>query len=120
MIRTSYLFNSLEVDLALYAARIEREAAMYGQAPETYLASIAEEEARQVVKQTPDVTAFAIYNTVQPGLFVEALTAERYRSGQAVLRRARLVSARQRRDLDEPDSPALKTPDGWTALKRLS
>jgi hypothetical protein len=111
-------FTAEDITLALYAARLDREAAMYGEAPEAYAASIAEEEARQAVKETPDLSGFALVATVQPGLFAEAITLAQYHAGRAVLARAQLVTARLRRDLGAVDSPAIKTGDGWAALRR--
>lgn len=112
-------FTAQDIALALYASRIDREAAMYTQEPEAYAASIAEEETRQAVKEPPDLAGFALVATVQPGLFAEAVTVEQYRAGRAILSRARLVTARLRRDLGAVDSPAMKAGDGWAALRRL-
>ena len=112
-------FTAEDITLALYAARLDREAAMYDAEPEAYAASIAEEETRQAVKETPDLAGFALVATVQPGLFAEAVTVEQYRAGRALLSRARLVTARLRRDLGAVDSPAMKAGDGWAALRRL-
>lgn len=112
-------FSVLDVALAVYATRIEREAVMYALPPETYAAGIAEEEARRDVAASPDPAAFALVRTVQPSLLSEEAIVGQYRQGRAILERARLVTARVKRDLDQPDSPAIRTPDGWTALKRL-
>ena len=111
-------FTAEDITLALYAARLDREAAMYGQDGEQYAASIAEEEARQEVAAAPDLASFALVTTVQPGLFAEAVTLAQYRAGRAVLARARLVTARLRRDLGDIDSPAIRSGDGWAALRR--
>ncbi len=111
-------FTAEDIKLALYASRLDREAAMYDAEPEAYAASIAEEEAQQAVKETPDLAGFALVATVQPGLFAEAQTLAEYRAGRAVLARAQLVTARLRRDLGDIDSPAIKSGDGWAALRR--
>jgi hypothetical protein len=103
-----------DVTLALYATRITQEAAMYGLDPLVYVASIAEEETRQIVAQHPDLTA-----TVQQGLFADALTVDQYRAGRAILSRARLVTARLRRWLGAIDSPPVKGGEGWAALRCL-
>lgn len=117
--RTYTAFTAEDIKLALYATRLDREAAMYGEAPEAYAASIAEEETRQAVAATPDLAAGTMLVTIQPGLFAETFTVEQYRAGRTVLERARLVTARLRRDLGAIDSPSLKTSVGWIALRRL-
>lgn len=112
-------FTAQDVTLALYATRIEREALLYGQEPEAYAASIAEEEARQTVAQHADLGGFALVATVQQGLFAEAVTLEQYRAGRSILAGARLITARVRRKFGEMDSPVVKVAEGWAALRRV-